>query len=79
MVNLDDILKKSSRSMVGQILKQSEILEASCRSEEAREKLSLLKNFNRELIYQEFRNLAKELGMNSLRHEFKIYKAPTKS
>lgn len=79
MVNLNTLLSDASRTIVGKLCKQAEILEASSNNEETKEKLRLLKAFNKELIYEEFRTINNNLRTVSGLKEFNLYKAPTKS
>ncbi len=79
MTNLNTLLADASRTIVGKLCKQAEILEASSINEETKEKLRLLKAFNRELIYEEFRAINKSIYLVSGLKEYKLYKAPTNS
>jgi len=65
MVNSNDkfvktLLSDFSRAMVGRICKQNEVI-ADNKSLTKEQALSLLKSFNRELIYESFRDLENQI------------------
>lgn len=74
---LSTTLNAHSRSLVGRLCKQNEILSARPDLSET-QKLSLLKDFSKELIYEEIRNLENQIKAFAEGKEFfKIYKPPT--
>lgn len=54
------LFKDCSRGMVGRLCKQIEILQDKKDLSE-RQKFNLLKDFNRELVYEEFRNILNQV------------------
>lgn len=78
--NLKNLLADYSRAIVGRICKQNEII-TSNDSLSKDQALSLLKSFNRELIYESFRDLENQLKVNQTGKQlvkFSIYNTPTK-
>ena len=77
---LRDLLKDQSRAMVGKLCNQNEILQKD-KDISGDKKLELLKSFNKELIYQSFRdieNYIKCYNNGKYYEKYKIYK-PTDS
>ena len=77
---LKDLLKNYSRSMVGKLCKQNESLQDSLKGLDKEtqdiliEKLEIIKNFNRELVYQSFRDLNGHFKCYSDGREYEKFK-----
>lgn len=73
---LSDLLSTHSRALVGRLCKQNETL-ASRKDLSESQKLSLLKDFGKELIYEETRNLESQIKAYSEgKNYYKIYTPP---
>lgn len=73
------LLRDYSRAMVGRLCKQVELLSAKSDLSE-KQKLDLLKSFNRELIYEHFRDLENQLKAYTEGRKFtkfEIYTTPS--
>lgn len=75
---LKDLFRDFSRSMVGKLCKQNEILQRNKNLSET-QKLNLLKDFNRELIYESFRELENNIKFFNEGREYKKYPIYTPS
>jgi len=74
---LSESLSNFSRTLVGRLCKQNELL-ASKKDLSEIQKLSLIKDFAKELIYEETRNLESQLKAYSEGREYsKIYNPST--
>lgn len=57
---IQNLLRDSSRSIVGRLCKQVELIDSKIGLSET-QKLDILKSFNKELIYESFRELENQL------------------
>lgn len=72
-----EALNAHARTLVGRFCKQNEIISSKKDLSEA-QKLQILKEFGKELVYEEVRNLENQIKAFSEGKEYaKIYKSPT--
>lgn len=72
---IENLFKDHSKTIVGRLCKNIELIEKRTDLTET-QKLGLIKDFNKELIYQEFRNLQSQIKsffQGREFGEFKIY------
>lgn len=76
---LEELFKKHSKSIVGRLCKQNEIIrDKEGLSDE--QKLDIVKKFNRELVYESFRDLMNQVKCFSKGQKFEkysVYKPPS--
>lgn len=75
---LNNLLKDYSRTVVGRLCKQVETVETQTDLTET-QKLSVLKSFHRELIYEIFRDLEKQIKCYQAGQTFAKFKIYTPS